>query len=683
MPSYNPSKPALLKTRKHIIVVLRLVIFSVIYLIAIQEQHLKELSGLFWLIMSIAVFSNLVYLFSGRTSFLIQRILGWIFLFDVILVSLLIYLLDIKVVELFIAYFAVIAIAAMSKNIKASFFVAIVVSAFYTFTFISQSEIVLTEFLTRLIFFFTVALLVGYLAEEVDKQYQGKVDAEQRFQSLLEDVKLATVGLNLQGKITYANPFFLSLTGYSLVEITGRSWIELFIPEEEHPTVTEVFTKLLGDKKEIQSYYENRILTKDGQERLIFWNNTTLYDQKGNPVGTMSIGEDITIRINLEKQLRHSQKMEAVGQLAGGVAHDFNNILMAIMGHAEMALLDLSPDHPLYKDMKTIKELGQLAANLTQRLLTFARRHMLNKSVLNLNKLITGVNKLISLSVSEDVEVKIITSATSDTIHADSNAIEQILLNLCINANDAMPRGGKITIETSNITIDETFSDLPPWIKPGSYVLLTVSDSGIGMTKKTKERIFEPFFTTKEPQKGTGLGLSVTYGLVKQHNGMIHVYSEINKGTIFKVYLPVVDSKTKELLSGENQVIQKGTETILVAEDNKDVRIWLQSMLTAHDYNIILAADGEEALELFNKHESSVDLIISDVVMPKLNGRELYDQLKKKKKDCKFLFITGYGFDNIQEKFAIAKNVEFIQKPFSIVTLTNKIREILRKSPEK
>ncbi|MCK5578702.1 MAG: response regulator, partial [Planctomycetes bacterium] len=365
------------------------------------------------------------------------------------------------------------------------------------------------------------------------------------------------------------------------------------------------------------------------------------------------------------------------------IAHDFNNILMAIMGHAEMALLDLSPDHPLYKDMKTIKELGQLAANLTQRLLTFARRHMLNKANISLNKLITGLNKLISLSISEDIEVKTILASEPDTIHADSNAIEQILLNLCINANDAMPRGGKITIETSNITIDETFSDLPPWIKPGNYVLVAVSDTGVGIDSKTKQRIFDPFFTTKEPTKGTGLGLSVTYGLVKQHNGMIHVYSEINKGTIFKVYLPVVDSKTKELLSGENQVIQKGTETILVAEDNKDVRIWLQSMLTAHDYNIILAADGEEALELFNKHESSVDLIISDVVMPKLNGRELYDQLKKKKKDCKFLFITGYGFDNIQEKFAIAKNVEFIQKPFSIVTLTNKIREILRKSPEK
>src|SRR5882724_7046391 len=401
------------------------------------------------------------------------------------------------------------------------------------------------------------------------------------------------------------------------------------------------------------------------------------FDSEGAGNGVIVIVEDVTHRKQLEAQLRQAQKMESIGTLAGGVAHDFNNVLTGVIGFTDLMMSRLSPSDPFYNPLQQVRKLGDRAATLTRQLLAFARRQVLDFKNLNLNAAITESLKFLGRVIGEHIELKLDLEPDIYTIHADVAQIEQVLTNLCINARDAMPRGGRLIIETKNVTLDESYVENHPDARTGDYVMLAVIDNGEGMDQTTRERIFEPFFTTKEFGKGTGLGLAMVYGIIKQHGGMIYVYSELGLGTSFKIYLPAVEHPAEPLSAARQEAPIGGTETILLAEDEKAVRELVVAVLTGLGYRVMTANNGEEAVALFEEHESEIDLILSDTIMPKLGGKELFETVHRRKPNLKFVFMSGYNLDTVGEGGLPVNDVDFLQKPFSPVVLGRKIREVL------
>ena len=379
-----------------------------------------------------------------------------------------------------------------------------------------------------------------------------------------------------------------------------------------------------------------------------------------------------------EEQLRQSQKMEAVGQLAGGIAHDFNNLLTAINGYSELSLRRLQAEDPLHRNIKEIKKAGERAASLTRQLLAFSRKQVLQPKVLALNSIISEVEKMLSRLIGEDIELRTVLEPQLGSIKADPGQIEQVLLNLAVNARDAMPHGGKLTIETGNVYLDGEYAKQHIAVNPGHYVMLAVSDSGTGMDEKTQARIFEPFFTTKEAGKGTGLGLSTVYGIVKQSGGNIWVYSEVGQGTSFKVYMPRVDEGAQEYKrSAEPEDVMQGTGVILLAEDEEMVRKLAREVLEMCGYKVLEAANGGAALLICERHQESIDLLITDVIMPEMGGRELATRLSQLRPEMKVLYMSGYTDNAIVHQGVLDEGANFIQKPFSPQTLASKIREVL------
>lgn len=376
-------------------------------------------------------------------------------------------------------------------------------------------------------------------------------------------------------------------------------------------------------------------------------------------------------------QFLQSQKMESIGQLAGGIAHDLNNIISVIMGYTEISLMELLPDHPLYETIATIKKQAERATELTNRLLTFGKKQTLQMKNINLNDLISELKKFMRRTIQKNIEIEFISEPGLKIIKADPAAIEQILLNLCINARDAMPEGGNLRIKTKNIFLDEPFHQAHPIIKTGNHVLLEVSDNGMGMDEETRQRIFEPFFTTKQSDKGTGLGLAIVYGLVNQHKGVIEVDSQIGKGTTFKIYLPVIEQQAKEKILMEPMIVRGGTETILVSEDDEELRKMAENILTSADYRVFTASGGEQTIKVFNKHSGKIDLVILDMSMPKKGGTDIYNILHSAKPDIKVLFTRGYSSNDMHDKITVNEDLNFIRKPFNIITLKQKVREIL------
>jgi len=401
------------------------------------------------------------------------------------------------------------------------------------------------------------------------------------------------------------------------------------------------------------------------------------FDSEGAGNGVIVIVEDVTHRKQLEAQLRQAQKMESIGTLAGGVAHDFNNVLTGVIGFTDLMMSRLSPSDPFYNPLQQVRKLGDRAATLTRQLLAFARRQVLDFKNLNLNAAITESLKFLGRVIGEHIELKLDLEPDIYTIHADVAQIEQVLTNLCINARDAMPREGRLIIETKNVTLDESYVESHPDARTGNYVMLGVVDNGEGMDQTTRERIFEPFFTTKEFGKGTGLGLAMVYGIIKQHGGMIYVYSELGLGTSFKIYLPAVEHPAEPLSATRQEAPIGGTETILLAEDEKAVRELVVAVLTGLGYRVMTANNGEEAVALFEEHESEIDLILSDTIMPKLGGKELFETVHRRKPNLKFVFMSGYNLDTVGEGGLPVNDVDFLQKPFSPVVLGRKIREVL------
>jgi two-component system, cell cycle sensor histidine kinase and response regulator CckA len=387
-------------------------------------------------------------------------------------------------------------------------------------------------------------------------------------------------------------------------------------------------------------------------------------------------------RVRLQEQLQQAMKMEAVGRLAGGIAHDFNNLLTAITGHLELMRLDLAATDPVMPSVEAIGKAADSAAALTQQLLAFSRRQIIEPRVLNLNDLVAGLQRMATRLIGEDIAVETKLAPDLEAVKVDPGQFNQVLLNLVVNARDAMPDGGVLVIETSNVDLDEHYCSSHPYLKPGPFVRLAVSDTGCGMTEDVKQHLFEPFFTTKPKGKGTGLGLATIFGAVKQAGGAIEVYSEPDRGTTFKLYLPRVEAPAEKLIRETLRPdIPRGRETILLVEDEQIVRDVALAVLTRLGYRVLPAANGGEALMHAEKFDGHIDLLMTDVVMPGMNGRELAERLLQVHPGVRVLYTSGYTEDVIVHHGVVDEDLEFIGKPYSLAALAMKVRETLDRRP--
>ena len=498
-------------------------------------------------------------------------------------------------------------------------------------------------------------------------------ESEEKYRTLFEESKDVVYISSPEGQFLDINPAGIDLFGYAsreeLLQIDISN--DLYV----HPFDREEFQYIMATQGFIKDF-EVMFKKKDGQQLNVLITASTVHDQAGTIVAYRGIMKDITERKRLEQQLIQAQKMEAVGQLAGGIAHDFNNILTAIIGFGTLLKMETEKGHPLHSYVTQILTSAERAANLTQALLAFSRKQIISPKPVNLNEIIIGVKSLLSRIIGEDIELSTKLIDNDLIIMADSGQIEQVLMNLATNARDAMPDGGSLTITTDLMRFDYEFIKAHGYGTPGLYAFISVEDTGMGMDKGIQEKIFEPFFTTKEVGKGTGLGLSMVYGIIQQHDGYINLYSEPSRGTIFKIYLPLI----KTTIDQEDDVPLtnnlRGTETVLVAEDDAQVRDLIKEVLTGFGYTVLEAHDGESAFRVFSDHKDKIQIIIIDVIMPKMNGKEVYNKIKKIRPDIKCLFTSGYDANIIHKKGISDKNLPFISKPVSPEELLLKMREI-------
>ncbi len=393
----------------------------------------------------------------------------------------------------------------------------------------------------------------------------------------------------------------------------------------------------------------------------------------GHYYGRVWYFRDITEQKKLEEQLRQSQKMEAVGALAGGIAHDFNNILSAIIGYASIVRLKMKPDDNLRHYVEEILAASERAANLTKSMLAFSRKQVMELRPVDINGLIRRIQKMLARLIREDIEFTVTEWPAPLIVQCDAGQLEHVLVNLITNARDAMPGGGKLAISTDRFVIKSEMDGMAQ----GAYALISVSDTGCGIDKDIQDRIFEPFFTTKEVGKGTGLGLAIVYGIVQKHNGFIRVYSESNRGTTLKIFLPLSTAAVQDIEREEIGLLPSGSETILLVEDNAKVRTVIRDMLKEFGYTVVEAADGEEAIRLFRENRDRIRLLLSDLVMPNKSGKETYEELKKIKRDLRAIFMSGYTFDIIAQKGLLEEGIDFMSKPVSMIDLIRRVREVM------
>ncbi len=496
--------------------------------------------------------------------------------------------------------------------------------------------------------------------------------SEQRFRSLVETTSDWVWEVDPDGVFTYASPKVRDILGYGPEEVIGKRPFD-FTDQYEAERVAALFNNIVQLRKPF-SGLENASIRKDGRKAVLETSGVPVFDNDGAFLGFRGINRDVTERKHLESQLQQSQKMEAIGTLAGGIAHDFNNILMALVGYAALLRMKIG-DTTLYSYVDEILAASQKATDLVQSLLAFSKQQAIRLESVSLQGIIEGTEKLLKRLVTEDIAIKTFLAPENITIMADKTQIDQILFNLATNARDAMPQGGTFTIETSVVELDDEFRRFHGYGKPGRYALLSVSDTGTGMDRATQRRIFDPFFTTKEVGKGTGLGLSTVYGIVKQHNGYIAVYSEPGSGTTFHIYLPTVDEIGREE-EPARLAVKRGCETILVAEDSEELRGLISRILTEYGYTTVEAVDGTDAVEQFEKADK-IDLLIFDSVMPKKNGREAYNEICRIKPGVKVIFTSGYTRDVFLDKGVEDGKFNFLQKPISPDALLQKVRQTL------
>jgi PAS domain S-box-containing protein len=514
--------------------------------------------------------------------------------------------------------------------------------------------------------------------------------SEERFQLAARATNDVLWDWNIATGEMWFNESIQTIFGYRPNEIGNTlDWrINAIHPQDRREIEQSVRLFARGDEQVWQGEY--RCARADGSYATVIDRGILLRDERGKPLRMLGSMRDITERrkaeqalVESETRLRQSQKMEAIGTLTGGVAHDFNNLLTAILGNTQLALRNLSPEDAVRPRLLEIERAGNRAATLTRQLLAFSRRQHLERKTVNLNDSISDVTKLLERIIGEDVEITVRYAEDLLTVFADASQIEQVVMNLAVNARDAMPQGGKLTVATRNVRLDENYCRHYPYVQPGSYVQIQVCDTGIGMSEETKSRIFEPFFTTKEIGKGTGLGLSMAYGIIKQHNGHINVYSEIGYGTNIKIYLPVYQHNEVEENPEIHIPLYGGTETILVAEDEEALQLLAKDVLESSGYTVLLAKNGEEAVNLYFENRERIDLLLLDVVMPQMGGAEAYEQIRDAGADTPVIFMTGYSSETVQNRFVEQSSLfagleaAIIQKPYTVEAIERKIRDAL------
>lgn len=512
------------------------------------------------------------------------------------------------------------------------------------------------------------------------KDLTAEQEAQQRFERLFRHNPSPMALSTVPGRRFFdVNDAFVAVTGYSLDDIRGKTTAEVGLaanPEEmghaaeqlhlEGRIVNCEFQIRRRDGAILDGMFSGEVIRNQGREYFL----TVMVD-----ITARKRAEEA--RQKLEVQLRQSQKMEAVGQLAGGIAHDFNNLLQVILGYGDMALTATGPDSPAHDFVTLMLKAGSRAQTLVSQLLAFSRRQVLEMKSVNLNDVIMDMMKMLRRVIGEHIALEFMPACDLGWVRADAGQMGQILTNLCVNARDAMPEGGTITIKTENVTLDDAFCQAHSWAQPGAYALIGVIDTGCGMAPEVLEKAFEPFFTTKEVGKGTGLGLATVYGLVKQHGGLVHVCSDAGNGTAFRIYLPLADATEASLEEIIEAPVRGGSETILLAEDDAMVRRLSQAVLEDAGYTVLAACNGQEALETFESNTGKIDLVLLDVIMPKLSGRAVYDQIRKTRPQLRTLFISGYNMETVHTNFALAEGLTLIQKPCRREDLLRKVREVL------
>ena len=522
--------------------------------------------------------------------------------------------------------------------------------------------------------------IVGVTRDITDRKHAQAVllkkeaEAKEKLAQILEGMNLWVVIMNEEYGIEYINQsmadFLSSRNQEHCYELDGKC-----APCETEGTTTRCAVReILRDGRAFVQYKHSAPL-EEGGKHFAVWAYPIEFNGRRCVI---EVHRDITELVQLEEQLRQAQKMEAVGQLAGGVAHDFNNLLQAILGYTHLAMCDLPPAQKRYQDLEQVKVAAERAATLTRQLLALSRRQVMQPESLDLNQIVTNLARMLGRVIGEHIELDLSLGDELDVVHADPTMVEQVLMNLCVNARDAMPSGGRLAIETGNVVLDERFCAIHTWAKPGDFVRVSVTDTGVGILPEFVERIFDPFFTTKEVGKGTGLGLATVYGIMKQHEGLIHCRSKPELGTTFAVYLPALQ-RLDESAEGEHDLtpIAVGTETVLLAEDEEQVRELAARVLRENGYTVLTAVNGEEALELFEANADSIDLAVLDAVMPKLGGRDVSDRIKQAKPETRILFSSGYNTATIEKGFVLEKGMQLIQKPFTPGAFLRRVREEL------
>lgn len=522
-----------------------------------------------------------------------------------------------------------------------------------------------------------ISLLNIQLEKEISERIQAEValkKSKDYAEKLIESANAMIVVLDKEGRIKVFNKVAEEITGYTRQELIGCKWFDVLVPQEKYPEVRDIFHKSTDEG--LPASFENPILTKAGKERFISWQNTELFEN-GVFTGTISYGIDITESKRLEKQLLQSQKMQAIGQLTGGIAHDFNNMLSVILGHAELIKFSLPQDDPLLNSVLEIENAGLHSRDITRQLLAFSRKQIIAPKTINMNTSISNIKKMLTKLIGENIDLRFLLQKNLWNVRIDPAQVDQIIFNLSANARDAMPEGGILTIETSNLEIDAAYCLSNIECRPGPYVLLSVTDNGGGMNEETLSRMFEPFYTTKELGKGTGLGLATVYGIVKQNGGFINIYSEPGKGTTFKIHIPrLMDKVEKDTIEDETPS-KFHPANILLVEDDDLVRRITAAILKKIGYLVSIAESPNEALEFITNEDAPIDLLVTDVIMPQMSGTELFAKIKKIKQGIKVLFMSGYTENVIVHQGVLKEGIHFVQKPFSMKDFAQKVREAI------
>ena len=498
--------------------------------------------------------------------------------------------------------------------------------------------------------------------------------SEHEFRSLVEHAPVGIYRSSPTGELLTVNPALIRMLGYRWAEELLRLNVR-----------DDVYADPLERDRLVAQFHASEVASaeaqwkrKDGSLVTVRLYVRTVRNERGAVDCFEGMVEDVTQQRSLESQFRQAQRLEAVGRLAGGVAHDFNNILTAITGYADLLLEDLGPEDPHRADVEEIRASALRAGALTRQLLAFSRKQVFQTRVLDLNTVVRTLDKMLRRLIGEDVKLELALGAGLGAVRADPGQIEQVVLNLAVNSRDAMPSGGRLTIQTANVEFDEAYLGRHAGATPGRYVMLAVTDTGVGMSEETRAHLFEPFYTTKEQGKGTGLGLSTVYGIVKQSGGYVWVYSEPGLGATFKVYLPQVDEKPEEAGAGAHvEPVAGGAETVLLAEDDPSVRAVVSDVLAQKGYRVLRAADGQAALETARGQSREIHLLLTDIVMPGMTGRELAEALAVERPGVRVLFMSGYTDDAVVRHGVLSEGMPYLQKPFTPRALTAKVREVL------